>query len=55
MEVTKTPANSRMLQVDDQEFGRVREFKYLGSTLTEANIITEIKQRNVMANQVHDI
>jgi hypothetical protein len=36
MKVTKTPANSRMLKVDDLEFGRVREFKHLGSTLTEA-------------------
>jgi flagellar basal body rod protein FlgB len=52
MEVTKRPTNSRMLKVDDQEFEKVREFKYLGSTLTEDNNITiEIKQRIVMANR----
>lgn len=34
-----------MLKVDDQEFERARELKYLGSTLTEnSNITTEIKQ-----------
>jgi hypothetical protein len=44
MEVTKRPFNSRMLEVDDQEFERVREFKYLGSTLAEDNnIITHIE------------
>jgi hypothetical protein len=43
--------NSRMLEVDDQEFERrVREFKYLGSTLREDNNFTiEIIQRVVMA------
>jgi sorting nexin-29 len=52
MEVTKKPTNLRMLKVDDQEFERVREFKYLGSTLTEDNNInTEIKLRIVMANR----
>jgi hypothetical protein len=35
MEVTKRPSDLRMLKVDDQEFETVREFKYLGSTLTE--------------------
>jgi hypothetical protein len=35
MEVTKTPTNSRTLEVDDQEFEREgREFKYLGSKST---------------------
>jgi hypothetical protein len=35
-----------MLKVDNQEFGRVTEFKYLGSALTkDNNITTEIKQR----------
>jgi hypothetical protein len=44
MEVTKRSTHSKMLKVDDQEFERVGEFKYLGSTLTEDNnIITEIK------------
>jgi hypothetical protein len=35
MEVTKRPTNSKMLKVDDQEVERLREFKYLASTLTE--------------------
>jgi hypothetical protein len=44
MEVMKRPTHSRMFKVDDQEFERVREFKCLGSTLTEDNnITTEIK------------
>jgi hypothetical protein len=52
MEVTKKLINLRMLKVDDQEFERVREFKYLRSTLTEDNNITiEIKLRTVMANR----
>jgi hypothetical protein len=50
---TKKPTNLRMLKVDEQEFERVREFKYLVSTLTEDNNITiEIKLRIVMANRV---
>jgi hypothetical protein len=37
--------------VDDQQFERVKEFKYLGSTLTEDNNITiEIEQKILMAN-----
>jgi hypothetical protein len=37
--------------VDDQEFERVKEFKYLGSTVTEDSDITvEIKQRIIMVN-----
>jgi hypothetical protein len=52
MEVTKKPSFLRMLKVNDQEFERVREFKYLGSTITEDNnIATEIKLRTVMANR----
>jgi hypothetical protein len=34
-----------MLKLEDQEFGRLKEFKCLGSTLTGNNITTEIKQR----------
>jgi hypothetical protein len=50
-EVSKTPSNSRMFKVVGQESERVRELKYLGSTLTEEkNIIIEIKQRILMAN-----
>jgi hypothetical protein len=52
MEVTKRPPDSRILKVDGQEFERVRELKYLGSTLAENNnITTEIKQRTVTANR----
>jgi hypothetical protein len=39
-EVTRRSANSRILKVDDLEFERVREFKYLGPTLTK--IITSL-------------
>jgi hypothetical protein len=35
----------------DEEFGSAREFVYFGSTLTEDNIITEMKQRIVMTNR----
>jgi hypothetical protein len=50
-EVTKRQSNSRTLKVDGQEFERVRELKYLRSTLTEDNdITTEIKQSIVMGN-----
>jgi hypothetical protein len=53
MEVTKWPTDQKMLKkVDNQEFERVREFKYLGSTLTEdTDIIVEIKWRILMANR----
>jgi hypothetical protein len=38
--------------VDDLEFKRAREFRYLGSTLTGDNNVTiEIKQRIVTANR----
>jgi hypothetical protein len=38
-----------MLKVDDQEFERERDFKYLGSTLrVDNNATTEIKQRTIM-------
>jgi hypothetical protein len=38
-------------KVDDQEFEREREFKFLGSTLTEDNdITTEIKHRILKAD-----
>jgi hypothetical protein len=41
-----------MLKVDIQEFGKVWEFRYLGSTLTEDNNINiEIKLRILMANR----
>lgn len=34
-DVTKKPTNTKMLQIDDQEYERVKEFKYLGIILTE--------------------
>jgi hypothetical protein len=49
-EVRERAANSRTFKVGDLEFGRVREFKHLGSTLTEDSIAIQIKQRIVMAN-----
>jgi hypothetical protein len=40
-----------MLKFDDQEYMRVKEFKFLRTILTEDNdITTEIKQRIIMAN-----
>jgi hypothetical protein len=52
MEATEISSNSRMFKVNDQEFERARELKYLGSTITEDNkITTEIKQRILMANR----
>jgi hypothetical protein len=39
-----------MFQEYGQESERVREFKYLGSTLPE-DITAEIEERSVMANQ----
>jgi hypothetical protein len=45
MEVAKRQTNLRMLKVDDQEFERVREIKYIGSTLrADSNITTEISR-----------
>jgi hypothetical protein len=36
--------------VNDQEFERLRKFRYLGYTITEGNNITiEIKERIIMA------
>jgi hypothetical protein len=41
----------KIITLDDQEFERPREFKYLGSTVIEDSGITiEIKQGIVMAN-----
>ena len=34
-DVTKKPTNTKMLQIDDQEDERVKEFKCLGIILTE--------------------
>lgn len=33
VEVTKRLTNARMLRVDNQEFERVRNFKYFGSVI----------------------
>jgi hypothetical protein len=51
MVVTKRPTNTEVLIIDDQQYERVKEFKYLGTTLTEDNDSTEIKQRIIMANK----
>jgi hypothetical protein len=52
IEVTKRPTTTRMLRVDDQEFERVRDIKYLGSIIIDDNnTSTETKQRIVMANR----
>jgi hypothetical protein len=51
MEVTKKPSNSRMLKVDDQEFERMRELRYLESALKEDNVTIEIKQIVIVANR----
>ena len=52
MEVTKKPANTKMLKTDDQQHERVKEVKYLGKTLTEENDrSTEIKEQIIMANK----
>jgi hypothetical protein len=51
MEVMKLPFYSRMLQIDCQEYERMRELKCFVSTLTAANSITTgIRQRIVMEN-----
>jgi hypothetical protein len=39
MEVTKTSFNSRMLEVDDQKFERVTEFKYIVSTRGKGKVV----------------
>ena len=46
--------NTNTLKIDDQEYMRVKEFKFLGTILAEDNdITTEIKQRIIMANNVN--
>ena len=37
MEVRKKPTNNKKLKLYDQEYERVKEFKYLGTILTEDN------------------
>jgi hypothetical protein len=49
--VTKRPTYTKMI-IGNQQYERVKEFKCLGTTLTEDNdISTEIKQRIIMANK----
>lgn len=51
MEVTKK-TKAKMLKIDDQEYERVKEFKYLGtSRLEEYDLTTEMKQRITMTNK----
>ena len=41
-----------MLKINHQEYDRIKEFKHVGTVLTEYNdITTEIKQRIIMANK----
>jgi sorting nexin-29 len=40
VEVTKRPTNTKMLIIGNQQYERVKEFKYLGTTLTEDNGIS---------------
>ena len=41
-----------MLKTDDQEYESVKEFKYLGTIITEGNDVTaDTKHRIIMANE----
>jgi hypothetical protein len=40
MEMTRKPTKNEMLKLDDQEYERVKEFKYLGTIVTEDNDTT---------------
>jgi hypothetical protein len=40
-----------MPEVGDQEFQRVRKFKYIEFSITDDNITIEIKQKIVIANR----
>jgi hypothetical protein len=40
-----------MFEVNEQEFERVGECRYLGSILTENNITVGVNQRIIMANR----
>jgi hypothetical protein len=52
MEMTKRPTNTKIIVIGNWQYERVKEFKYLGTTLTEDNDInTESKQRIIMANK----
>jgi len=39
MKVKRKPTNNKMLKFDDQEYERLKEFKYLGTIVTEDNDI----------------
>jgi hypothetical protein len=41
MVVTRRPEDSSNLKIENNEFGQVKEFKYLGVTLNNKNIIHE--------------
>jgi hypothetical protein len=41
MKVTRKPTNNKMLKLDDQQYQRAKEFKYLGKIVTDDN---DIKQ-----------
>jgi hypothetical protein len=43
MDVTRKPTNNKMLKFDDQQYERVKEFKYLRIIVTEDDITTGIE------------
>jgi sorting nexin-29 len=47
MAVTKKPTKTKMLKTDDQEYGRVKEFKYPRTILTEDRYITTEKKHQI--------
>ena len=50
MVIIKKNSNSKMLEIDDQEYERVKEFKFLETVWTKDNAITtEIKQKKKKA------
>ena len=50
MEVNKQSTITKMLRIDDQEYDRVKEFKYLRTVLTKDNT-TRNKATKIMANK----
>jgi phosphohistidine swiveling domain-containing protein len=40
MEVTRKPTKNTILKFDDQEYERVKKFKYFGTVVTEDNYLT---------------
>jgi phosphohistidine swiveling domain-containing protein len=40
MEMTRKPTKNKILKCYDQEYERVKKFKYLGTVVTEDNYLT---------------